>query len=77
MNLVDALLREAPEKVWEDYCGFLELSVDEYMALQDRLLTEQLRLWSGCPLGQHFLRGKASADYEELRQTLPLLRGAL
>ena len=72
MNLVDALLREAPEKVWEDYCGFLELSVDEYMALQDRLLTEQLRLWSGCPRGQHFLRGKAPADSEELRQTLPL-----
>ena len=72
MKLVETLLQEAPEKVWEDYCGFLELTVEEYIALQDRLLAEQLRLWSGCPLGELFLHGKKPASYEELRQVMPL-----
>ena len=30
------------EKIWEKYCGFLDLSVEEFMTIQSLLLKEQL-----------------------------------
>ena len=46
MKLTERLCQEDPEKVWQEYCGFLELDSEGYMKLQNRLLEEQLALWS-------------------------------
>ena len=32
------------EEIWEEYCGFLELSLEDFMLIQHRLLQEQLEL---------------------------------
>ena len=72
MKLTERLCQEDPEKVWQEYCGFLELDSAGYMKLQNRLLEEQLALWSACPLGRHFLGGKRPTDYAALRQAVPL-----
>lgn len=72
MRLAEQLVQEDPREVWQEYCGFLALDQAGYMAIQNRLLAEQLHLWSNCALGRHFLHGTAPADIHELRQVMPL-----
>ncbi|MCQ2437375.1 MAG: GH3 auxin-responsive promoter family protein [Clostridia bacterium] len=72
MKLAERLLKERPMEVWEEYCGFLALDVDRYMAIQHRLLKEQLALWCDCALGRHFLNGTAPEDFDRLRDIMPL-----
>ena len=60
------------EEIWQDYCGFLDLIIDEYMQIQNRLMEEQISLWSRCALGQRFLQGKQIHSIEEFRRLVPL-----
>lgn len=72
MSLQDKLDRQEYAEVWSQYCGFLDLSMEEYMAIQRRLMEEQIQLWSGCMLGQSILKGKKPASIEEFRRMVPL-----
>lgn len=66
------LKRLTQEEIWQEYCGFLDLSIDEYMQIQNRLMEEQIMLWSQSALGQRFLQGKELHTIEEFRQMVPL-----
>lgn len=66
-------LRERDRKeIWDEYCGFLDLSMEEYMHIQKRLLMEQMSLWCNSKLGQDILDGKMPRDIDEFRQMVPL-----
>ena len=57
---------------WERHCGFLNLSLDEFRAIQEALLHEQLLLLSSSPLWQRFnIEGEISS-LAELRSRCPL-----
>ena len=43
-NLREMLLDEDYDKIWKAYCGFLDLTLDEFMQIQKRLLLEQIDL---------------------------------
>ena len=58
MNLEEKLKKQQYKEIWQQYCGFLDLSMDGYMKIQRRLMEEQIRLWSNCGLGQSILKGK-------------------
>ena len=58
--------------MWQQYCGFLDLSMDGYMKIQRRLMEEQIRLWSNCGLGQSILKGKHPQNLDEFRKMVPL-----
>ncbi len=60
------------EEIWQEYCGFLDLTMEEYMQIQNRLMEEQIFLWSRCALGQRFLQGKEIHSIEEFRRLVPL-----
>ncbi len=60
------------EEIWQEYCGFLDLTIDEYMQIQNRLMEEQIVLWSNCALGQRLLNGKQIHTIEEFRKIIPL-----
>jgi len=60
------------EEIWEEYCGFLTLTSEEFMAIQNRLLLEQIELWSSSGLGQSILKGKYPHTVEEFREMVPL-----
>lgn len=66
------LLKEPHEQLWQEYCGFLDLSLDEYMRVQAHLLMEQLHLMAGCALGRRFFEGEAPDSVEAFRQRVPL-----
>ena len=57
MNFEEKLRSKSNSDIWQEYCGFLDLSMDEYMHIQYRLLNEQIELLSKCGLGQRFLKG--------------------
>ena len=46
------------DEFWQRYCGFFDLTLDEFMAIQERLLTEQLQLLAGSELGRKIVGGK-------------------
>ena len=72
MTLKEMLEENKKEEIWKKYCGFLELSMDEYMSVQKRLMEEQIELWSSSELGQSILKGKHPRTLEEFRKQVPL-----
>ena len=46
-----------PKISWRKYCGFLDISTQEFLDIQEQLLLEQIDLVSGSPLGRRLLRG--------------------
>ena len=72
MRFEEKLKTLSQEEIWQEYCGFLDLSMEEYMQIQNRLMEEQISLWSNCPLGQRFLKGKKITSIDEFRKEVPL-----
>jgi hypothetical protein len=72
-NLESMLQHEEYDRAWSKYCGFLDLNMDEFVNIQERLLMEQIELLSHCELG-HKIMGKHNkpATVEEFRNTVPL-----
>jgi hypothetical protein len=67
------LLREGRnEELWQMCCGFLSLSIADFMDIQKRLLLEQLELLNNCKLGEKIMRGAKPKTVEEFRQMVPL-----
>ncbi|MEI3304837.1 MAG: hypothetical protein V8R40_01695 [Dysosmobacter sp.] len=57
MRFEEKLKRCSREQLWQEYCGFLDMSLAEYMYTQRRLMEEQLALWRASGLGRQLLRG--------------------
>ena len=60
------------DEFWQRYCGFLDLSVDEFMDIQERLLIEQLHLLAASELGRKILGGPVPLTLNEFRRVAPL-----
>jgi hypothetical protein len=60
------------DELWQRCCGFIDLSLQEFMNIQGRLLKEQLVMLRKCELGRHIL-GKANPEnINEFRDEIPL-----
>ena len=59
------------EELWKRYCGFLDLSVEEFMQIQRALLSEQLALVADSVLGRKILGPRPPRTIEEFRATVP------
>lgn len=61
------------ERAWNRHCGFLDLSIEEFMQIQWRLLQEQFRIASSSKLWQSlFAQAATVKDVREFRQMIPL-----
>ena len=73
MATVAELLRQGRKKeLWQRCCGFLDLSLEEFMEIQRRLLLEQLEKLRNCELGRRIMRGAEPRTVEEFREQVPL-----
>ena len=72
MKLEEKLKIRGKKEIWDEYCGFLDLSIEEYMLIQNRLMDEQIRLWSNSKLGKQMLQGKQVLSIDDLRKQLKL-----
>jgi len=60
------------DELWQMCCGFTELSLEQFMAIQKRLLLEQMDLLKKCKLGKKIMRGARPETVEEFREEVPL-----
>lgn len=72
MRFEEKLKKESRSQLWNEYCGFLDMSLSEYMYTQKRLMDEQIHLWSASPLGKQLLAGKTPAGIEDFLDNFPL-----
>ena len=72
MRFQEKIRNYSKEEIWQEYCGFLDLSMEEYMRIQRRLMNEQIEIWSRSALGQRILGGKMPQTLEEFREMVPL-----
>ena len=69
MTMEAALFKQGNyEELWQRCCGFIDLSLDDFMMIQQRLLLEQLELLKGCELGRYIMNGANPHNVEELRE---------
>ncbi len=67
------LLRQGKkEELWQMCCGFIDLSLEQVMAIQRRLLLEQIELLKNSELGRKVMRGAMPTTVEEFRGQVPL-----
>ena len=60
------------DELWQRYCGFLELSPDEFMKTQKQLLLEEIDLVAETTLGKKIMGGRKPKSIDEFRQIVPL-----
>jgi hypothetical protein len=60
------------EEIWQRYCGFLDLTIDEFMETQEHLLMEQLEIVLDSSLGKKLMGDKKPKSLEEFRHVVPL-----
>lgn len=72
MTFEEKLKKVPAPQLWQEYCGFLDLSLEEYMEIQRRLLMEQIELMAACPLGKRFFGDTPPKTVEEFRTRVPL-----
>lgn len=72
MKFEDKLKKHEYDAIWQEYCGFLDLDIDSYMAIQNRLMLEQISLWNASKLGEELTNGRKYETIDEFRQKMPL-----
>jgi len=69
---IDLLREGRKEELWQMCCGFINLSLEQFMAIQKRLLLEEIELLKNCELGERVMRGATPETIEEFREQVPL-----
>ena len=60
------------DELWQRYCGFLDLSIDEFMEIQKELLMDQIDQIADSTLGKKIMGNRKPKSVEEFRRTVPL-----
>ena len=71
-TLREMLRNEDNEGIWKAYLGFLDLSIEEFMEIQNRLLLEQIELLEKCTLGKKLFGRHKIKSVEDFRKHVPL-----
>ncbi len=72
MREVAKLFRQGRiEELWQMCCGFIDLSLEDFMKIQKRLLLEQLELLRKCELGRYIMNGANPRNVEEFLEQVP------
>ena len=69
---IDLLRQGRKEELWQMCCGFIDLTLEQFMAIQKRLLLEQIELLKNCDLGRKVMHGAMPTTVEEFREQVPL-----
>jgi len=59
-------------ELWQRYCGFLDLSVDEFMDIQKELLMDEIERVADSTLGKKIMGNRTPGSVEEFRRIVPL-----
>jgi len=67
----ELLRRGRKDQIWVKYCGFLDLEMDEFMEIQERLLMEQVALIHDSVIGKEFIK-QVPKSMEDFRNQVPI-----
>jgi len=68
---IELLQQGRNEELWQMCCGYLSLDLEQFMAIQKRLLLEQIELLKRCTLGRKIMRRARPETIEEFRKQVP------
>ena len=68
----DLIRKNNKRYLWNKYCSFLELSIDEYMDIQNRLILEQITLWKDSVIGKSILNNDDINSIDDFRNKVKL-----
>lgn len=71
-QIKDLLRQKRHKELWQMCCGFLDLSIDQFMNIQKRLLLEQIELLKVSELGRKVMRNAMPQTIEEFREQVPM-----
>jgi len=60
------------DEVWQRYCGFFDLSIDEFMEAQKALLMDEIERVADSKLGRKIMGNRKPQSVEEFRRIVPL-----
>jgi hypothetical protein len=60
------------DELWNKHCGFLNLSIGEFMDIQKRLMLEQIKVLGASKIGEHLMSSRIPVTIDEFRQVTPL-----
>ena len=60
------------DELWQRYCGFLDLSINEFMEIQKELLMDEIERVADSLLGKKIMNNQKPKTVEEFRQMVPL-----
>ena len=73
MTSLSTLIKQGrKEEIWTKYCGFLDLTIDEFMEIQERLLMEQIDLLGKSMMGRMLMGDVIPGSIDEFREVVPL-----
>jgi hypothetical protein len=68
----ELIVQGKSQELWQRCCSFIDLSLEDFMGIQERLLLEQLELLKKCKLGRSIMRGAEPRTVAEFREEVPL-----
>ena len=71
-STLDLLRQGRKDEIWTKHCGYLDLKLDEFMKIQERLLLEQFDFLSRSAIGRKLIGEIPPASIEEFRRRVPL-----
>ena len=72
MTLTSDLIRQnQKDQIWSKYCGHFDLSMDEFMQIQERLLFEQFDILKDSAIGKRFFGNRPPRTIQEFRERVP------
>lgn len=71
-NIKYPMVKSEDDRVWRKYCGFLSLTLPQFMSVQESLLLQQLEKLPGCSLGRKMIGNRTPSSIEEFRRLVPL-----
>jgi hypothetical protein len=69
---IDLLRQGRQEEIWQMCCGYLNLNIEQFIAVQKRLLLDQIKTLNRSKIGRKIMDGAWPQTVEEFRQEVPL-----
>jgi len=71
VNLLEMLKRGMFSEIWSAFCSWIDLTLNEFMEIQEKLLFEQLEFYNTIKLKSTFIKGEIKS-IKDFREMVPL-----
>jgi hypothetical protein len=71
-NIKYPIVKSENDRAWSKYCGFLDLTLKQFMSIQESLLLQQMEKFAACPLGHRLVGTRVPTTVEDFRRLVPL-----